>query len=162
MDNIFCPFSCYRKLSEGLPMRLKTAVRFRATSKCFIQLFWAPPNFHLCFSLWFLPLLKTLQEEGREWSLLFISINKMQIVFPCATILLLPVLVLIQGYKRLEFQPALGQVVLKFCLPWASARLFLINNLVGGQLGDPLPIQQVEMRSYPPKGKTYKSLPACI
>ena len=160
MDNIFCPFSCYRKLSEGLPMRLKTAVRFRATSKCFIQLFWAPPNFHLCFSLWFLPLLKTLQEEGREWSLLFTSINKMQIVFPCATILLLPVLVLIQGYKRLEFQPALGQVALKFCLPWASAR-FLINDLFRRQLGDPLHIQQVEMRSYPPIEKTYNSLPTC-
>ena len=81
----------------------------------------------------------------------------MQIVFPCATILLLPVLVLIHGYKRLEFQPALGQVALKFYLSWVSTR-FLINDLVGRQLGDPLPIQQVEMRSYLPIRKTYSSL----
>ena len=53
--------------------------------------------------------------------------------------------------KKLEFQLALGQVALKFCLPWASLR-YLADDLPG-----PLPIGQVRMKNDLPNRKIYLS-----
>lgn len=87
-------------------------------------------------------------------SLSFIPIIKMQIILlQCYHyVLKQPVLVLIQGYKRLEFQLAHVQVA-HFACP-GRVRGCSFNDLVGKQPGDPLPIEQVGMKSYLPRRKT--------
>jgi len=62
-----------------------------------------------------------------------------------------------QGWKKkLNSSLPLGQVALKFCLP-GLVFICSFNDTVDRRLPDPLPIRQIRIKSYLPRGKIYLS-----